>query len=582
MLKDVIISFLHKKGDRFDCNNYRTLSLITHMGKVLERMILNRLNIVAEENDWLPESQNGFRNGRGAVDSLICCRLLSKYCRENCLPCYIAFVDLTKAYDKVDRDILWMVLSRLGVPSKLINLIKGIHVGAQAKVKDSGVFSQSFELKRGLKQGSCFAPILFNIFFGAIVNAINSRIDRNNGIDIKYHIGNDIFNDIQLDEGKPRKYMTITDLLFADAAAFISSTEEGLQRKMNIVVEVVSAFGQLVSIKKTEVLLVQPRIKKDGVKLPDPVITIEGEVLRVVSKFKYVGSLQNTTADITDEVDIRIQRMAVAYKQKKTILFENRRIKLSVRLKAFCAFVVTAGIYGCETWNSTVKDIDRLESKQFWYLRRILNYKWEQLKSFADLIYESRLAGVNILPISALVSMSRLSYFGHVNRMSNKRYPKILINAHCLHGRKLCGGQEMNYNRVLLSDLKAFGIDDDFNKWSKLVQDRVGWRKAVKERGVQYYMQNWYSERTAASNARHLKKDKDYPIKFPYVFNVCAKSELVKLQKAINSGAVTTGRGSRERGSGVAAVTEKIQETLADAMDVGLSSYVRKLLIACD
>jgi hypothetical protein len=99
---------------------------------------------------------------------------------------------------------------------------------------------------------------------------------------------------------------------------------------------------------------------------------------------------------------------------------------------------------------------------------------------------------------------------------------------------------------------------------------------------VQYYMQNWYSERTAASNARHLKKDKDYPIKFPYVFNVCAKSELVKLQKAINSGAVTTGRGSRERGSGVAAVTEKIQETLADAMDVGLSSYVRKLLIACD
>ena len=131
------------------------------------------------------------------------------------------------------------------MPAKFINLIKGIHVGAQAKVKDSGVFSQSFELKRGLKQGSCFAPILFNIFFGAIVNAINTRIDPHNGIDIKYHIGNDIFNDIQLGEGKLRKYMTITDLLFADDAAFISSSEEGLQQKMDIVVEVVSAFGQM-------------------------------------------------------------------------------------------------------------------------------------------------------------------------------------------------------------------------------------------------------------------------------------------------------------------------------------------------
>ena len=551
------------------------------MGKVLERMILNRLNIVAEENDWLPESQNGFRNGRGAVDSLICCRLLSKYCRENGLPCYIAFVDLTKAYDKVDRDILWMVLSRLGVPAKFINLIKGIHVGAQAKVKDSGVFSQSFELKRGLKQGSCFAPILFNIFFGAIVNAINTRIDPHNGIDIKYHIGNDIFNDIQLGEGKLRKYMTITDLLFADDAAFISSSEEGLQQKMDIVVEVVSAFGQLVSIKKTEVLLVQPRVA-DGVKLPDPVINIDGEVLRVVSKFKYVGSLQNTTADTTDEVGIRIQRMAVAYKQKRTILFENRRIKLSVRLKAFCAFVITAGIYGCETWNSTVKDIDRLESKQFWYLRRILNYKWEQLKSFADLIYESRLTGVNILPISVLVSMSRLSYFGHVNRMSDKRYPKILINADCLHGKKPCGRPELNYNRVLKSDIKAFGINDDFNIWSKLVQDRGKWRKAVKESGVQHYMQNWYDERTAASNARHLKKDKNYSIKSPYVFNVYVKSGLVKLQRAIDSGAVTTGRGSRERGSRLATVTKKIHETLEDALDVGLSNYVRRLLLACD
>jgi hypothetical protein len=198
----------------------------------------------------------------------------------------------------------------------------------------------------------------------------------------------------------------------------VSSSEEGLQSKMNLIVEGVSAFGQLVSIKKTDVLLVQPRLK-NRIVLPDPVINIEGEALKVVSKFKYVGSLQNTTADITDEADIRIQRMAVAYKQKRTILFENKRIYFSVRLKAFSAFVITAG--WLKTRNSTAKDIDRLESRQFWYLRRILNCHWKEMKSFADLIYESRKAGVNISPISALVHLSRLSVFGHFNRISDSR-----------------------------------------------------------------------------------------------------------------------------------------------------------------
>ena len=49
-LKDVIISFLHKKGNIIDCDNYRTLSLISHAGKTLERIILNRLSSVAECN----------------------------------------------------------------------------------------------------------------------------------------------------------------------------------------------------------------------------------------------------------------------------------------------------------------------------------------------------------------------------------------------------------------------------------------------------------------------------------------------------------------------------------------------------
>ena len=547
ILKDVIIMFLFKKGCKLDCNNYRTLSLISHMGKVLERMILNRLNVFAEEKLWYPESQNGFRANRGTVDSLFCSRLISSYCREKGLPCFIAFVDLTKAYDKVNRDILWLVLERLGIPKKLRNLIKDIHVGAEARVRDSGKFSGAFELQKGLKQGSVFAPFLFNVFFGSIIKSIYERLDVEDGIEIKYRIGNDFLDDPQLSKGHRVDKLFLRDLLFADDAAFMASTELGLQKKMDIVVEVVSAYGQLVSVKKTEVMLVQPRVKRGMSPISDPVICIDGNKLNVVPKFKYVGSYLNSRGDVSNEISIRCQKMAAAYSTFQTILFENRRLKLRSKLQGFITFVLSSGLYGCETWNCSSEDVRKLEALQYRYLRRILNYRWVDRKSFADLIYESRECGVDMLPIGALVRMKRLTYFGHVNRMDDNRLPKILVYGECCSGKALTGRKELNYKHLLRDDMEKFNISRDFNFWNRLSLNRQEWRMAVKSSGLSFFMQNWFTKRANDSNKRHRRVDPSYVDKECYIFSRTAATPMVCLEEAIKVGAVTVGRGSKEK-----------------------------------
>ena len=184
--KDVIIAILFKKGDKMDCGNYRGLSLIVHFGKAIERFVQNRLIVVAEENDWFPEEQNGFRSNRSTIDSIFVSRTLSSRCREKGLLLFKGFIDLTKAYDKVNRAILWEILRRRGVPPKLLDLIIAIHEGAMAAVRVNGEMSEPFELKSGLKQGSVFAPLLFNIFFGAILFAIDRRLC-GLGIQLKFH-----------------------------------------------------------------------------------------------------------------------------------------------------------------------------------------------------------------------------------------------------------------------------------------------------------------------------------------------------------------------------------------------------------
>ena len=113
-MRDAHIVTLYKnKGDRSDCNNYRGISLLSVVGKAFARVLLSRLQQLA--NRVYPESQCGFRAGRSTVDMIFSVRLLQEQCREQRVPLYIAFVDLTKAFDSVSRSGLYSILAKSDV-----------------------------------------------------------------------------------------------------------------------------------------------------------------------------------------------------------------------------------------------------------------------------------------------------------------------------------------------------------------------------------------------------------------------------------------------------------------------------------
>ncbi|XP_062840465.1 uncharacterized protein LOC134299981 [Anolis carolinensis] len=120
--KDATIINLFKKGDRTDCGNYRGISLLTSAGKILARILANRLLPVSE--DTLPESQNGFRPSRGTVDMIFTARQLQEKCREQNQPLYMAFIDLAKAFDTVNCSTLWTILQKIGCPDKFVNILQ--------------------------------------------------------------------------------------------------------------------------------------------------------------------------------------------------------------------------------------------------------------------------------------------------------------------------------------------------------------------------------------------------------------------------------------------------------------------------
>ena len=174
--KDAIIMVLHKEKDRTECGNYRGISLVAHAGKILLKSIARCLNEYSERVGILPEEQSGFRPNRSTTDMMFVIRWLQELARKKRIPLYVRFIDLTKAYDSDDRTLLWKVLARFGVPQNMISVIRHFHDGMRACVRlDDRVSSRGFAVEQGLRQGCGLAPLLFNIFFAAVINVASTR-----------------------------------------------------------------------------------------------------------------------------------------------------------------------------------------------------------------------------------------------------------------------------------------------------------------------------------------------------------------------------------------------------------------------
>ncbi|XP_068675587.1 uncharacterized protein [Montipora foliosa] len=140
-LRDALIVTLFKKGDKSLCSNYRGISLLSAVGKLFAKILLNRLTPLAEE--VLPESQCGFRPLRGIIDMIFALRQIQEKCREQRVPLCLIFIDL------IHRDTLWQILAKC--PGKLVKMIRLLHDDMTAAVLFNGKSSEPFSCSRSNK-----------------------------------------------------------------------------------------------------------------------------------------------------------------------------------------------------------------------------------------------------------------------------------------------------------------------------------------------------------------------------------------------------------------------------------------------
>lgn len=170
IFKKAVIIPIHKGGDRNELGNYRPISLLSSVGKIIEKCINNRLNNFLNKHNLLNTRQYGFKENCSTEDAIIDLTSALYNAVNNNLKALTIFIDLAKAYDTVNHKLLLEKLEKLGVRGVGHNLLKSyLESRFQCtRVKDS--ISNIHEVKCGIPQGSVLGCTLFSIYIDEMLS----------------------------------------------------------------------------------------------------------------------------------------------------------------------------------------------------------------------------------------------------------------------------------------------------------------------------------------------------------------------------------------------------------------------------
>ena len=201
------VELLQLLAGAVDCENFRTISIMSHMAKAILRVIMLRIR-----NKIHPEistEQYGFMKDKGTKNAIFVLRMLSERAIQMQQTMYLYFIDWKKAFDRVNHEKLLQLLNKIGIDSKDLRLIQALYYEQTANVKIDNDISGDTLIKKGVRQDCVLSPDLFNLYSEIILRDINDF------------------------EGIKVNGVNINNIPYADDTVFISTSPRELQKMLN-------------------------------------------------------------------------------------------------------------------------------------------------------------------------------------------------------------------------------------------------------------------------------------------------------------------------------------------------------------
>ena len=393
---------LPKKGNLQLMTNYRGISLMSIAAKVYNRMILNRIRTIIDAK--LRKNQAGFRTGRSCIQQIHILRRIMEGAFSQNIPLFITFIDFKKAFDSIDRAMMFAILRHYGIPEKIVSAIRVMYDQSKSQVYLQGQVSEPFNITTGVLQGDVLAPFLFII--------VIDYVSRESADEFGYltHKGNN-----QDQSGRQIRSTTrqldykVNDLAFADDISLLENDASRAQQQLDLLKIKARTTGLEINVKKTE----QMRLNQPSDSQPAPKLVIDGEEIAIVDDFKYLGSYVGSTEH---DINVRIGLAWTAFAKLKKIL-RSPKPKLNFKIRIFQAACISILLYGCESWILTATLADKLDKFARTCYRIMLGIRLTKDNHMTnDELYKR----VEQTTIRETIRARQLKFTGHCLRMATE------------------------------------------------------------------------------------------------------------------------------------------------------------------
>ena len=451
-IRAIIVPLYKGKGDRSDCKNYRGISLLSIPGKVYGRIVIERIRSLTE--GMIGEEQCGFRSGRGCVDQVFVMKQMSEKFVDKSKCLYVAYMDLEKAYDRIDRDAMWRVLSMYGINGQLLKAVQSLYTGSEACVRVCREEGEWFEVGVGLKQGCVMSPWLFNLFMDGVMREVREKVD---------DVGATMWDARRNCEWK------VEWLMFADDTVLIGDSEEKLER-------LVHEFERVCGRRKLKVNVTKSKTMKIGKNVEENEMNVHLNNRRMdeVDTYRYLGVDISNDSGMSEEVNHRIGEARKACGALKD-LWKKRHISREAKVGMYEGIIEPSLLYGCEAWTLKLHERKRIEAVEMNCLRNICGLRRIDRVPNVEI---RRRCGKNV-SVGQRMDQGLLRWFGHVERMGDERLAKRVYESN-VRGVRRRGRPRKCWINGVKETLERKGLNIEEAKVS--VQDRSEWRSIC--RGV--------------------------------------------------------------------------------------------------
>ena len=367
--KQGVVTPVLKKGSAVDKNNYRPVSCLSVLSKVLEKVVCNQITNYMEKNDLLPPNQHGFRAGRSTMTALTA---IQQEWANNTAEKFITGVllwDLSAAFDTLDSNILCKKLKIYGFDKLACAWFRSFLTGRSQRVKIGRTLSNPRELQSGVPQGGILSPIIFVIY----------------GADMELWL-------------KHSTALTYADDTSSSVRAkLLSEVTQMLEEDAENVLNFMASNGLVANPKKTTLLILNNKGSEE-VK-----ITIGGTEIKQVEKAKLLG----VTIEDSQKWKNQISGKGGVTSALNTRLFLIKRLKNHIdrtQLRKVADSIWTSKLrYGLQLYDEVRRNAEdskncemiKLQKCQNNLLRTLENAKIKDKRSIESLLESQKMLSVN-------------------------------------------------------------------------------------------------------------------------------------------------------------------------------------------